>query len=400
MRKRIAYIIAALVAVFGFVTPSVPAKAASDERRIVYMNGMDGHVISIKPDGSGRLDYGPDFYPALSPDGTKIAFARDTSDYTARDLMVSDIDGNNLHKVADHVYTPGSKAQFFSWSPDGAKLAFTVESGFFDPHTGSAYKQIATADVNGNDPMQLTRDDANVANINPVWSPDGTKILYSHNTDLYIMNADGTNQHLIVAGATEGTWAPDSSKILFLEVGVGVRTANLDGSGRVTLSAIGNNARWSPGGSSIVMEAPECGCSTQSASIISIKPDGTGKTVLAAPPSAGSVQHPVWSPDGTKVAFVEFASWEPTRLVTVPATGGTANVVIIESAGYPEWAYLAYTPATPTPTPDPTPTPPPVPEPSKHHGTIHFRAIINGVQTQLHIQVQGNVWQLLARLFQ
>lgn len=375
MRNKIGYLLATVVVAGGCMFAPLAAHAASNVRPIVYVNGLDGHVVSIKPDGTDRHDYGPGFLPKMSPDGTKIAFTRDTSDYAARDLYAVNTDGTDLHKVSDHVYTPGSPSQSFTWSPDNTKLVFKVESGYFDPHTGSAYKEIATASVDGTNQTQLTHDDAGVNNMSPNWSPDGSKILYNHNTDLYMMNADGSNQHLVVGGATDGSWAPDSTKILFLEVGVGVRTADLDGGNRVTLSAVGNDARWSPSGDKIVMEAPECGCNTGQTGILTVKPDGSDKKLLAPPPTGGSVQHPVWSPDGSTVAFVEFASWEPTRLVTVPAAGGDRHVVIVESVGDPEWSYLA---------PQQTTPPPPPPIQTQGQITIHIQA---AVQAQIQVYI-------------
>ncbi len=356
MFKKSIYFVVAIILTCSIATlplASVQATRQPDNRRIVYTNGLDGHVISINSDGSGRQDYGPGFYPKLSPDGSKIAFSRDTTGLSARDLYVVHTDGSNERKVGDRVYTPGSSALFFSWAPDSTKLVFTSESGQSDPQTGSTHKQIATGHSDGTHLRQLTQDDVGVSNINPVWSPDNKYILYQHNADLYMMHSDGSNQRLAVSGASGGSWAPDASKILFSETGVGVRTATLDGANRVTLSPVGSSAVWSPDGSKIVMEAPNCGCDTEPMSIIMFNPDGSGKTVLAAPPSAGNVQHPVWSPDSKTVAYVEFASWQPARLVAKPINGGEASVVIVERVGYPEWAYTYKPPTSPPRHPSP-----------------------------------------------
>lgn len=342
MIRKISYGIVTLLAALGSVSP-VYALSQSD-RPIVYTNGLDGHVVSIQPDGNGRKDYGSGYFPKLSPDGRKLAFIRDNADFSARDLYVVNTNGTQLRKIADRVYTQGSASFFFSWSPDGTRLVYTSESGSSDPQSGSMYKQIAVVGINGAGSRQLTRDEPGVANGNPVWSPDGKSILYQRNADLYIMNAGGHNKRLVVAGATSGSWSPDARRIVFVEADLGVRTANSDGSGRVTLSPIGSSPRWSPDGTKIVMEAPACGCQADPASIVVINPDGSNKFILASPPTVGTVQQPVWSPDSRSVAFVEFARWQPARLVIV-SYDGTASVVTIESVGYPEWAYLSKVPA-------------------------------------------------------
>jgi len=49
----------------------------------------------------------------------------------------------------------------------------------------------------------------------PQWSPDGTQIVYSHATDLWMMNADGAGQHRLTSLAGEPSWSPDGAWIAF-----------------------------------------------------------------------------------------------------------------------------------------------------------------------------------------
>ena len=346
MRKKMSYMLAAVAVVVGLLVPQ-PAAAAPNDRRIVYTNGLDGHAISVNPDGSDRRDYGPGYSPKLSPDGSKIALARDGADGTTRDLYVVNADGSNLRKLSENINTQGSPAQHFSWSPDSTKLVHTTEYGAAPGTPGGEHKQIAVVHADGTNKVQLTNEPANTWNINPMWSPDGTRILYVRTTTgsaVYMMNADGSNQHQVVANAADASWSPDATKILFSESGVGIRTANADGSGRATLAVVGTYAKWSPDGSRIVLESPECDCSQTPSAIVTVKPDGTDRKIIATPPTAGGVGQPAWSPDSAKVIFTEWARWESPRLVVKPVSGGDGSVVVMESAGNPQWAYLAYTP--------------------------------------------------------
>ncbi len=57
----------------------------------------------------------------------------------------------------------------------------------------------------------------------PAWSPDGTKIAFSRNLDIYVMNAeDGSNQINIsnnnAALDTHPSWSPDGTKIAFASI--------------------------------------------------------------------------------------------------------------------------------------------------------------------------------------
>jgi len=72
------------------------------------------------------------------------------------------------------------------WSPDGTKLAFTSnESGKWC---------IYVLDLATNEIKRLTDDQSNA--IAPAWSPDGTKITFSSDRsgrwEIYLMEADGS----------------------------------------------------------------------------------------------------------------------------------------------------------------------------------------------------------------
>lgn len=106
------------------------------------------------------------------------------------------------------------------------------------------------------------------------WSPDGTELLYSttafdpsgQNTDLVIVNADGTTRKLLdvpFEGSAAIAWSPDSTQIAFLATTqdqVELFLIHRDGSGQRLLAPLTNifptqqlNLSWSPDGTTILV---------------------------------------------------------------------------------------------------------------------------------------------------
>ncbi|MBU0491602.1 MAG: DPP IV N-terminal domain-containing protein [Chloroflexi bacterium] len=103
------------------------------------------------------------------PDGTHAAGAEPGSDDQRR----------LTYDRIDHAYP--------DWSPPagGQRLAFYV-------HHSSTTRSIHTINADGTNPQRLT--DEQTLDASPVWSPDGTQILFSRGDDVWVMDADGAEQ--------------------------------------------------------------------------------------------------------------------------------------------------------------------------------------------------------------
>jgi len=214
------------------------------------------------------------------------------------------------------------------WSPDGRLIAFvgTGDSREEDENTDEIY----VMDAKGDDVRRLTSND--VPDWSPDWSPDGKQIVFTRakNTGtedaeagLYLMNADGSNQHLLSAGKpgsrlwlTEPAWSPDGTKIAFARASyersrpsVDLYVMKSDGTGarRVAERALG--ADWSPDSRMLALTSyadrfgetcfHECGPSGE---IYVTAVDGGKPRRLTT--SEASDTSPTWSPDGKRIAFV------------------------------------------------------------------------------------------------
>ena len=227
--------------------------------RIVFYSNRDGsyELYSMNADGSDpvRLTDMPEeeraFYPAVSPDGSKILFINrigPEDDFYTAYVYVMNADGTN------RVQLPPMDGGFIGppvWSPDGSQIAF---EGWIDDRGF----EIWVMDADGTGLVNLTNT-PDVGESSPSWSPDGRRILFSTGGDqprLEVMNSDGTERALFAEGdAYWATWSPDGARIAFLTI-QGERsrlyTMSADGSNRVPLTADDGGhdviASWSPAG--------------------------------------------------------------------------------------------------------------------------------------------------------
>ena len=166
--------------------------------------------------------------------------------------------------------------------------------------TTSIYKMKA----GGSEPERLT--DEMSAFDNPTWSPDGKKIAYVGEQDIFTMSSDGYSKRKLIIDGFFPQWSPDSKKIIFIKEAPNydnnLFVVNSDG-GRIThlVKEHVTQMEWSPDGKKIVFTKGRTGPNEQ-AVIFTIKSDGSDETALPSGES-GDANSPSWSPDGKKIAF-------------------------------------------------------------------------------------------------
>ena len=100
-------------------------------------------------------------------------------------------------------------------SPDSKTVLLTI--GDVNLDLNKVITQIYSVGINGSNLVPLTQ--GNSSNTSPRWSPDGRKIAFITNEQIWIMNADGTGSKQLTdlaTGVSKFLWSPDGNKIAFL----------------------------------------------------------------------------------------------------------------------------------------------------------------------------------------
>ena len=145
----------------------------------------------------------------------------------------------------------------------------------------------------------------------PAWSPDGTRIAFHSNRNgmqaIYVMNANGSGITRLTDKSAEAynpKWSPDGKHIAFFSRRLSgyeyhICVMNADGSGEAQLTtgyANASDPAWSPDGQRIAFYSDRDGYEIYVANA-----DGSGVTRLTY---SQRNFYPAWSPDGKRILFV------------------------------------------------------------------------------------------------
>jgi len=282
----------------------------------------------IRPSDIYRLkDVGS---PRLSPDGAWIAYTVSTVD-SSKDKSDSDIwmvswDGTRTLRMTS---SPEGESNP-RWSPDNRFLSFV--SGRYESKGG----QIWLLDRSGGDAVRLTDLTGGVGEYE--WSPDGTRIaIVSHDPDPDEGKPDSVrarNPKPIVIDRygfkRDNTGYLNRLRDHLWIVDVATRTAVQITGGDFDDSSV----RWSPDGRRLafVSERANKDADRANNSDLYVIDAAKGASPMQLTTWGGPDASPVWSPDGTSIAYLQgsepvLSAYTQSQIAVVPSAGGAGRLV-------------------------------------------------------------------------
>ena len=251
-----------------------------------------------------------------------IAFFSNARDLGA--IFVVSPNGTGLRNL-----TPAGAFEYNPvWSPDGRRLLFAKDADLY------------SMNAQGTERVKLA--DGGLGITQQRWSPDGRMIAYVNGRpegeniieELWVMRSDGGGKLRLAENATEPSWSPDGRQLAYVKHDlplIHVRLIGVDGNGDVALTSRSSfQPAWSPNGSRIAF------VTLNDKQMFLVNPDGSGEVSVTPPGSEDDA--PTWSPDGTRIAFHTGSIDSDIALMN---SDGTGRVNLTNRLGFdlsPTWS--------------------------------------------------------------
>lgn len=183
---------------------------------VIGADGVPSRKVLLVESPSTSISY------ALSPDGARVAWSK-----PGDGLWVAPIDGGPGKRIVANATAPGAFFETAVWSPDGTSVAFGTYVA--DAATGERNRTaISIVGGDGSDLRTLTDRPGGLGD-GVSWSPDGRFLSYigrpddtqaaSAASDVFVIGADGTGDRNVTGTTADESlpeWAPDGAVLAFL----------------------------------------------------------------------------------------------------------------------------------------------------------------------------------------
>lgn len=188
--------------------PESPLAMRDFPLRIVDLTNNIAYEILPLEDGIWRQHS-----PVLSSNGREVIFVRtDTSYHSA--LFHMDLHTGEIIQLTD--FTNDIEP---NWSPDGTEIVFTTSR--------DGFQELYVMNADGSNQTRLTENEQ-INDLHGAFSPDGTKIAYMTNYsvsdgsgEIWLMDADGSNKQQITDNDVDDlnhVWSPDGMMLAWVRV--------------------------------------------------------------------------------------------------------------------------------------------------------------------------------------
>ena len=297
----------------------------------VFVVHADGTDMWSLPPGSPMGTYRSlgNFSPAFSPDGSRVAYAAIDRSGVSSDIVTSNLDGSDLRRLTDHKAVDAYPV----WSPDGSQILFYSSRG---RSPGNPTLNLYIMDSDGSNLRKLSESSRPIGKRPPVWSPDGSRIAFvsfqrewdqsgSFNRYIvYTVRPDGSELTELGETASNPAWSPDGTRLAFIREGDETR-------GLYTMDPDGGNERR------LSVEnlyrwndnlswSPD-GSEILVGSVV-VGVDGSEPRVLGERLSPWGWGWAAWSPDGSRIAFHAISNDLDIVLHTLARDGSDPRVLV------------------------------------------------------------------------
>lgn len=254
--------------------------------------------------------------PQISPDGRYVAYTLQSTDWQENafinQIWIAPLNGDAPYQLTHH----RRSSSFPRWSPDSRRLAFASDR--------DGKRQIYLISPSGGEALQLTHDEHGVETFD--WSPDGAAIAYTSPGpeskslkdrrdkfgDFQIIDEDRAQSQLWLQSVASTSSKPEpltSDPALSIE-----------------------SFSFSPDGRHIAFEAQSgAGYAFNESARIYVL-DLSTRAVRQLLDLHVPNHRPVWSPDGTQIAFITSEPGKPSfyanlQIAVIPAAGGAPRTL-------------------------------------------------------------------------
>lgn len=167
-----------------------------------------------------------DFYPTWSPDGREIAFSRFNEEGTKKSIYVVPALGGLERRLYTLNAAPWEECDKMDWSPDGNSLVLS------EALQDGTRARLTLLSISGLAVRPLTAPVNQQFDCDPTLSPDGTTIAFIRGTvgaflgDLFVLKLSGGDPIRLTSDNSGGdaAWTQDGKEIVFSSPSKGVRS--------------------------------------------------------------------------------------------------------------------------------------------------------------------------------